>query len=384
MPGKKSKLPTGITLRKDGRYMWRFKHDYVMYQGTCKKLEDAKKALNTKRYEVEHGINVKVTKITVDDWFNTWMQEYKLNSVKYGTYNLYGNLYRVCIQESLGKKKLQDVRPEHIQKLYNDMIKTGYSHGSVKLVNAIMHGMLKQAFKNQLVTRNVAELVTMPKDKEGKKEVTAMTTEEQKIFLDYAKAFSPYYNLYVVALFTGMRSGELRALEWSDIDFDKEIIHVTGTLKYKKGSIYFKDSPKTKSSERDIPIVPEVKKILKAQRVEQNTQRLSMGDDWQPLNCMTDRVFGLPVNGDPIYRSCLGQDIKHIVSIIKLNHPDFPRITPHTLRHTFATRGLEQGIPPKIMQALLGHSTIAMTLDTYSHVLPDTKAEEIQKISGLF
>ncbi len=226
----------------------------------------------------------------------------------------------------------------------------------------------------------------MPRLKKAKKEIRAMSVEEQGIFLAYAKE-SFYFNLYQVGLGTGMRSGELRALEWSDVDFKNKEIHVTGTLKFYKDKGYMKDSPKTSSSERTIPMLDKVYDVLKKQRKRQAEFRLALGEQWKTGDGLENLVFTTPYNrkgyGQPISHSALNTDLKRIVERINKDEIIFEKITPHTLRHTFATRGLENGIPPKVMQELLGHSSITMTLDIYSHVLPDTKAQEIQKIAYL-
>ncbi|MCD8012596.1 MAG: site-specific integrase [Lachnospiraceae bacterium] len=221
-----------------------------------------------------------------------------------------------------------------------------------------------------------------------KKDFRVLSTDEQKVFMEYALSGSPYYKMYVVAVGTGMRSGELRALEWDDVDFKNKLVHVTGTLKFRKGDGYFKDTPKSASSDREIPMLDEVYKILKEQRKEQLENRTLLGEAWQPQEGLENLVFTSPYHrkgyGLPVGEAVLNVDMKKIVKRINAAGIEFEEITPHTLRHTFATRGLENGIPPKVMQELLGHTSITMTLDIYSHVLPDTKASEIQKIANMF
>ena len=132
----------------------------------------------------------------------------------------------------------------------------------------VLGGMFKQAYRNQIIRKNPVELVTRPRKQTKRKDLRVLNREEQKIFLKYASD-SLYCNVYQVALATGLRSGELRALEWEDIDFKNRNIHVTGTLKYHNGEGYRKDLPKTVSSDRVIPMIDEVYKILKQQRKEQ-------------------------------------------------------------------------------------------------------------------
>ena len=380
-------LPKGITQRPDGRYMGRFTFGgerYTLYNHDLKKL---RKELADLQYEVEHGLYAKETKVTVESWFHTWMEEYKKNSVKYGTYENYGRVYTQYIRDRLGKRKLADIRPEHIQSINKRLAKDGYSHKTISLTAIVLGGMFKQAYKNQMIQRNPVELASIPRNTAKKKNFRVMTPEEQKTFLKHA-ADSPCYHLYVVALGTGMRAGELRALEWSDIDFQNRTIHVHGTLKFHKGKGYVKDTPKTASSDREIPMLEEVYSHLRQQRKAQAELRLSLGDKWTPEPGLENLVFLSEYArrgfGTPISSSALNIDIKKIVKQINESGTSFESITPHTLRHTFATRGLENGITPKVMQELLGHTSITMTLDIYSHVLPDKKASEIQKIAGMF
>lgn len=380
-------LPKGIRQRKDGRYEARFTYKGESYTIYNKDLKAIKKELQNLKYEVEHGIYSKESKISVDSWYKTWMEEYKKNNVKYGTYENYERVYKLYIKKKLGKKALADIRPEHIQSIYNKLKNEGFSHETINLTAVVLGGMFKQAYKNQMISKNPVELTTRPRKNKKKVDFRVMTAEEQKLFLKEASN-SPYYNYYVVSLGTGMRSGEVRALEWSDVDFDNKIIHVKGTLKYINGKGYVKDSPKTASSERDIPMLEEVWKALKQQRKEQLELKFALGNQWRPHKGLENLVFTSQYHrkgyGVPISHTAINTDLNKITAAINISDTNFEKITPHTLRHTFATRGLENGIPPKVMQELLGHTSITMTLDIYSHVLPDTKAAELQKIANMF
>ena len=141
------------------------------------------------------------------------------------------------------------------------------------------------------------------------------------------------------------------------------------------------DSPKTESSNRDIPMLDEVVRILKQHRTEQKKMKFYLGDKWK--EDFPDLVFTSPW-GKHVSDTAVNADMCRIEEKIRATGIEFEHIYPHVLRHTFATRGLEKGIPPKVMQELLGHTSITMTLDIYSHVLPDTKAKELEKIANLF
>lgn len=376
-------LPKGIRQRKDGRYEGRFTFQGEAYTLYNKNIKNLMKEMQDKRYEVEHGLYVKKSRITVDSWFHTWLEEYKKNGIKYGTYKTYLEEYESHIKKPFGNKKLTEIRSEHIQRLFNKMAEN-YSRSTVNLVKIILNSMFKQACKNRLILHNPVENTTMPKNKKEKK-IRVFTVEEQKLFLQYAQD-SIYYPLYVVALGTGMRNGELRALQWEDIDFEKRMISVKGTLKYiaKGGAEKYRiDFPKTQSSKREIPMLDNVYLILKRHKKEQMEQKVFLGELWKPQAGFETLVFTAGF-GTCITDTALYQDMKKIEEKIRAAEYEFEDATPHTLRHTFATRGLENGIPPKVMQELLGHTSITMTLDIYSHVLPNTKAEEMKKLANMF
>ncbi|WP_343083957.1 tyrosine-type recombinase/integrase [Blautia producta] len=375
---QKLALPLGITQRPDGRYMGRFTYQGERFTFYDKDMKKLMKKMQEKQYEVEHGFFCKETNITVDKWFSTWISEYKEHSVKAGTVEAYSTSYELYIKKTLGKKKLTQVRPEHIQRLMNQMAEK-YSKSTTNLAFIVLNGMYKQAVKNRLVVNNPVSAVSLPKSKKVKK-VRVLSMEEQELFLQYAKE-SRYYDFYIVALNTGMRIGELRGLMWKDVDFSNKTIYVNQTMRYfhKKGTML--DAPKTEASIREIPMLDEVYSVLKKHKKSQNEQKMLLGEMWEPD--FGDLVFTNPF-GKHISDTAINMDMKDIEEKIRKNIKDFEHIYPHVLRHTFATRGLEKGIPPKVMQELLGHTSITMTLDIYSHVLPNTKAEEIKKIANLF
>lgn len=288
MPTTAKKLPKGITLRADGNYMGRLTYygeRYTLYDKDLKKLQ---KKLDDLRYELEHGLYAKESLITIDDWFRTWIKEYKEPSVKRETVGVYEDTYDSYIKNPLEKKKLKDLRPEQIQNLYNTLKTDGYSRSTIELVSVVLSGMYTQAYKNQLVRTNPVPHTTLPK-MDSKIERRVLTREEQEIFLNAAKSHQ-YGYVYELALSTGMRSGEIRGLEWSDIDFQNRIIHVKGTLVQNRFGFY-KDLPKTGSSYRDIPMLDNVYYLLKERRKNQMEQKLLLGPDWEPADKLDNLVI---------------------------------------------------------------------------------------------
>lgn len=374
------RLPDGITQRADGRYMGRFRYGGDRYTVYDNDLKEVKKKYTNLKYEVEHGLFAKQDNVTVSGWFKIWMKEYKEPTVKQGTVGVYRDSFRSYIEKPLGKKKLKDIRPEHIQKIYNELNKKGYSRNTIELVSVVLSGMYKQALKNKVIIENPVPLATLPKISEHK-EPRVMTVEEQRIFLECAK--DSYLNdLFILALATGMRSGELRGLQWQDVDFKDKTIHIKNTLVYVNKD-YLLDTPKTPTSRRDIPLIDNAVAVLKRQKLKQSENRMLLGDKWKNKEGLENLVF-TTMTGYPINRDMLKQELNRVVAEIQKEHKEFKHITPHTFRHTFATRCIENGMPPQVLKTILGHSKLSMTMDLYSHVLPNTKAAEIQRIANLF
>lgn len=385
-------LPKGITLRKDGRYQGRYTYNGKRYSIYDTDLKALQRKLRDAKYEVEHGIHAKPEKITLDAWFHIWIEEYKENNVKKGTIGTYNSTYNNYIKKELGNKLIKDIRAEHVQRLYNSLYKRGYSTAIIRSVRAVLSGMIRQAIKNEIIIKDVMALAELPRERK-KEERRVLSIEEQELLIEYSRG-TKFETLILLGLSTGMRIGELLALEWKNIDFKKQTLKVTGTLKYygKKGME--KDTPKTSSSCRVIPLLPNMIIQLKKYRKEQIAHKLQLGENWKPIKEFVDLVF-LQEFGNPINPYAIGNNLKHFIKEINnIEHSqaekenreprELKSFTPHTLRHTFATRALENGIPPKVVQEILGHSSITMTLDLYTHVLPQTKSEELKKIEGLF
>ena len=370
-------LPTGITLRKDGRYMWRFKYAGVTYSGYSRKLPDAKKALRDKRYEVEHGLYSKEKAILFDTWFREWINVYKRADCKDSTINLYENVYNRYIKTVFGKKQVKNLRADMIQKFINKAA-AERSKTVASTINFLLYDSLRQAARNGIISKNPMDNTTPPKFKESRKG-KALSAEVEKQFLDAAKD-SYYYPLYRMASLTGMRIGEVLGLQWQDVDFEHGEIHIIHTLCYVPGRGQYLDTPKSEASRRIIPMEKgsELYTLLKEWRSKQRLQKFKVGKYWQPLPGMEHIVF-TSNHGTPHFDMNVRTDQRKIVA--EMNEAGINiDCTFHTLRHCFATRCIENGMDPKVLQAILGHSTFAMTMDLYCDVMEDTKRKELSKI----
>lgn len=366
------KLPTGIRKKSENSYEVRVKHDGKTYYEYASTITEAKKKRVDLKYQLTHGTYIKPATYTFDEWFNFWIKNYKENSVKIGTIQTYKNYYNSCVKERFGDVKIDKIKGADIQAFYNDLTKKGRKLSTIKVVKAFMSSCLKQAVKDELIARNPFDATSLPRKAGDTMGRIAMTREEQELFMEYAKE-SFLYNLFAVMLRTGMRSGEARDLRWSDIDKKQNVIHVTRTLQYINGVGFIDDAPKTKTSIRDIPLTAEVLKLLENQK-----------NYWGFKVEKIDRYLFCDADGNPVNVHLLQAEIDKTIKRIHEDGKEFPRITSHVFRHTFATRAIEAGMQPQVLKTIMGHSSLAMTMDLYSHVLPDTKAEEMQKIANVF
>lgn len=315
------------------------------------------------------------TTLTVAEWYRDWMEGYKLPVVKQGTFEIYDCMYQYYIEPVLGAFPLAQVTSKDIQQLYADLMRKGYAKATVNLVRVILNAMYKQAIKSELVMRNPVENAVFPRMQKQNGH-RALTLQEQDRFMRAIQG-NPLETLFLLALETGMRIGELTGLVWQDINFQRQQLLVRATLKCERGTNrYYRDLPKTEHSSRSIPLLPQMAEQLQAAYQERKRQQQELA--FVPRRGLEQLVF-LREDGSPVSAPYVRRQLGYIT-----RDAGIERFTPHTLRHTFATRALERGIPPKVVQEILGHSSITMTLDLYTHVLPQTKAEELLKLENLF
>jgi len=376
------KLPKGVTLRKDGRYMGRVQVDGERVSLYSDNLTDLINQMEDVKYQMKHGFYCRPKEIRVDEWFNTWIDEYKLLQCKSQTIRLYQSTYQRYIQGPIGRRKVTDVKPAALQKIINTLHKEGYSRAVITSVQTIIKGMFLQASRDGMIINDPAKNLTLPRFRKAvKEERRVMTKEETNIFLKYAEK-SAYYDYYRLALCTGLRINEAFALQWDDIDWKRKMICIRGTLVYESGQGVRKDSTKTDAGFREIPIIDTSEILLKKLRKKRAKARISLGTNWKEREGLEELVL-FNAFGSSLCDTNVRKDINRIVERINRDGIKFEHVTPHTFRHTFATRGLEAGIPLKVMQSILGHSSLAMTADLYSHVLPDTKVDEMKKLQGI-
>ena len=392
---KERALPKGISKRADGRYQGRFTFQgerYTLYDRDIKTLQ--KKMADT-LYEMEHGIYLNAQTMTLNKFFETWLNDVKENTVKANTISVYMEIYKIHIGPALGKLQLSSINKLMVQRLLNNMSKNGLSPNTLAKTKAILYSIFKEAMENRMISYNPCENITIRRDRTERR---VLSYDEQKLFLDTIRG-SRYEMLCILGLSTGLRIGELSGLRWSDIDFEEKTLTVERTYIYlhdvknhKMQDVFH--SPKTKNSRRTIRLLESTLALLQVHRTKQEQERRLAGDAWSPVEDGEDLVFTTKTGG-PVRGLNVAETLNNYVAKInkkeailaKKEHREpvvFDRITPHTLRHTFATRAFESGIPPKVVQQILGHSSLEMTMDLYTHVTEDVQAKEIQKLAVFF
>ena len=247
------------------------------------------------------------------------------------------------------------------------------------------------ALGNQLIKVNPCLIVEVPWTFKQSKEEIALTQEEQDNFLSEMED-SWYKEMFYFMCLTGVRVGELGGMKWSDIDFKKKVVHVRRSLScsyYNGEKRMMLVTPKTVNSIREIPFLGEMEEILKAQRKKQNKLKEELGSRWRSTDDLKDLVFTTGM-GSPCVRYVVEKEIKKALKrmrekegVLAVQENREPReirdFHPHSLRHTFATRCFEKKMEPKVVQRLMGHSSISITLNIYTHVLDNIMEEEIKK-----
>lgn len=358
-------LGKGITQRSDGIYQARFTNRFgkvvTLYAKTLKRIREK---LRNAQYEDEHALNVVKKDVTLDEWYIVWISTYKKNCQD-STKTTYAKHYK-RIQKELGYRKLTSINLIILQKVFNGLRSDNERKNSKK----ILVDMFERAIASDLLIKNVAKQINTVVSKEEKKERRVLRIHEEKLFLEKAVS-SRYYNLFVLALETGLRIGELVGLTWDNVDLDKKVLNVTQSLCYysRDGKYVFEmHQPKTYTSKRMVPLTAKACEALKRQKMQ---RKKIVSINKNVYGEYGDLIF-LTKNNRPTQQFIVQEAITGIVKKIKIEHPEYEKVTPHCFRHTFATRAIENGVPPKTLQRLMGHASLQMTMDRYCHVTDES------------
>ncbi len=309
-------------------------------------------------------------KMTVGEWLDIWVAEY-LGSVKPLTQQNYANQVRRHLKPAMAAVKLEALDPHIIQKFYNSLSESGLSPKTVKNIHGILHSALQQALENDYIRRNPANACKLPKI--TKPEIKPFEPEEIAHLLKEAEK-DDYCNLFTVAMFTGMRQGELLGLAWDCVDFETGIITVKQQLQCKDGT-YFFETPKNGKGRTILP-APIAMDALRNELEKQKAEQAQAGTMWNnPFNLVfTDAL------GKNLVRRTVVKHFKKIAQRAGL--ADDARF--HDLRHSFAVTSLYAGDDIKTVQANLGHATAQFTLDVYGHVTQKMRQDSANRMQKFY
>lgn len=378
-------LGPGFGQRKNGQYYARFENRFgtrqTLYSMDLQELRDK---YNTAVYENKKKMNVVDDGTTLDDFFDIWINEYKYKIICENTKQEYKTVYKKHISPTLGKRALLEITSLMVRALLNNLDKRGYGYETKNRVKIMLLDIFDKALMDSYVIKNPVKGIKLVRDE--KKEIRVLTKEEQIDFFECA-AGTFYFNLFVAAVETGLRPGELYALTLEDVDLRNKEIRVNKTLVYQKfegdeGKTYHLGPPKTKASNRKVPITARCEEAL----IKQMKQRkvILNRHSVKPIQGFENLLF-LSSLGTPLNATTYCDAIAKVVEMINLMKDpleQMEKFSGHCFRHTFATRCFEAGIQPKTVQAYLGHATLQMTMDLYTHVTEDFKQSEIEKLEN--
>jgi integrase len=374
MAKRRSHGEGSIYQRADGRYVAELTvRDASGKRKRVKRSARTKTEARAKLAELrklqEQGIELTSGDAPLSTFLQRWLTDSVKPSVRQKTYDNYESIVRTRINPRIGGTKLSKVMPAVLQGLYTDLSESGLSARSIHNTHRVLHKAFETALRWGLIPRNPCDAVDPPRPKQA--EMKTLTSEQVSVLLAGSKD-DRNHALYLLAVTTGMRAGELLGLTWADIDFDGKRLFVRRSLQQTSQGLEFVP-PKTDKSRRTVMLTTSAITGLKEHRKRQNTERLSLGPAWNDQGLVFPNEIGEPK--DPGAMSGQFQKV--------LKRLGLPKIRFHDCRHTAASLLLRAGTHPKIVQELLGHSTITLTLDTYSHSIPSMHSEAADTMESI-
>lgn len=338
----------------------------VYYGKTRKEVQEK---LKVALHEQQQGALVPASRQTVQTYLDYWLEAHKV-TIRLSTYVKYQKLIKYIVP-ILGDVPLQKLTPLQVQSFYAQKLQDGLAPKTVNSIHGLLHEALDQAVKWNMIPKNVCDLVSAPRI--SKKELQVLTREQARTLLKAVKEHR-LETILLLAVTTGMRRGELLALRWQDVNLETGTLQIQRTVDYIPKHGYVETEPKTKAGRRKIVLPSYVVEALKAHRLRQDAEKVVCGDLWVEKDLVFCGLHGNYFNPGYLWRS-----FSKFLRDIGLPHMRF-----HDLRHSAATILLEMNVHPKIVQELLGHSTIDMTMNMYSHVLPSLQKEVAERWDETF
>lgn len=370
------------TIRRRGQQTWELRYDaardprtgerrlrYSYVRGTRR---EAERALSELIHRRDNGMDIEPAKTTVAAYLDRWLQDYAQPNVAPSTLVRYRGFAR-RLTEIVGQCRLQELRPATVQDAYSRLLAEGLAARTVLHHHRMLRQALHHAVRWQILPTNPADAVLPPKPRR----TTARTLDAQGVNALLAACEDPQTRTLVfVAVWTGMRLGELLALRWSDLKLDLETgaAHVSRTAQYLSSELGVTfGTPKTAHSRRTVALSPETVRVLRKHHTLQLERRLALGDAYHDGDLVFPRRAGEPVPPSNISHA--------FVRLVK--RAGVGPLRFHDLRHTAATLMLRAEVHPKVVSERLGHSTISVTMDLYSHVIPSMQREAAEALDNV-
>lgn len=379
-------LQKGESQRKDGRYVYQYSDIYgkrkCVYANTLSDLRKQEKQINR---DLDDNIDTVRAEITLNEQFDKYisLKTQIRNSTKQNYIDLWNGNLR---ENALGNKRLCDIKKSDILRFYNSLSERGLKYSTIKSFNCMISPCLDLAVDDDIIRKNpcVGCLGEFNNDSAERISLTLQEQEEFLGFIRQSKVYSVHYPLIIFMIGTAVRCGEAIGLTWDDVDFENKEVNINHQLIYKKsGGTYgfYADNPKTDSGARTIPMTIEVFKAL----IEQRKNQLSKG--WRTnveIDGYRDFVFSTK-NRNPVMPSAVNNLLLNIVNKYNstVGEMELPHISAHNLRHTGCTRMAEAGIDPKVLQYIMGHSKISVTMEIYNHISTERNRKEMDKMEKI-
>jgi integrase len=329
-----------------------------------KKRQDVADKLAKALSDRVDGIVVDDKNLTVGEYLDRWLSDAVRGTVRESTYSRDKYLATNHVKPSIGRVKLKNVNALHIQGLYRERLDSGLSPSTVQKIHHVLHKGLRQAVRWNLIPRNPADDVKSPTP--APKEMHPLSASEARRLLDAVQG-DRLEVLYVLAVHTGMRRGELLGLKWDDVDLENASVRVRRTLtRIDNGCRLALGPPKNNKSRRTVRLTQRAVESLRSHLERQLAEIEALGDLYKDQGLVFTTEAGTPINPSNLRQRSFAPLLKRA---------ELPQITFHDLRHTCASLLFQRNVHPKFVQELLGHASVAITLDTYSHMLPGMGSE---------
>jgi len=346
-----------ITRRKDGRWEARYTSGAKRKTIYGKTRSEVAEKLAKAVVDRTGGLTYDAGSMTVAEYPQGWLTDAVRDTVRQRTYERYEQIVRVHLIPAWPRMKLKKLTPADVRRLYQEKLDSGLAPRTVQYIHSTLHKALKQAVADGLIPRNVAAAVKAPRPK--KKEIRPLSPEQVCTLLEAARS-DRFEALYVLAVHCGLREGELLGLKWEDLDLEAGTLAVRRTLSETRTGHLF-EAPKNGKG-RNIKLTAGAVEALKRHRKRQLEERMRLARLWEDHGLVFPNQVGKTMNASNL----TSRSFKPILERAGLPHS----VRLHDLRHTCATVLLSRNVHPKFVQELLGHANIAITLNTYSHVLP--------------